>query len=198
MHVYDYSFLKGRKVDSDIMGKVGSIGRIDASMDAPVILVETVRDAVELRAMMMSAADSDAVAGIPKGHNEEEIAGYRDAMRLICQEYESMDVGIDSILEIYSVLMGRNPDANLGFKTMDNAILERDLSGRIIKVHDVVPASEVEDNIRQLVRAFRKARDDADISNLLLIPCFMDDFLIIHPFEDGNGRMSLLLTTLLL
>ena len=214
MHVYDYSFLKVSKVDPDIMGRVGNIERIDASMDAPNVLDRTVRDALELRAMIMSVADSNAIEGIytdearlagiisgntaPKGRNEEEIAGYRDALRLIHQEHESIDVSIDSILDIYSVLMGQNPNAYLGFKTSDNAIVERDSSGRITKVHEVVPASEVEDNLKQLVWAFREARDDSDISNLLLIPCFIDDFLMIHPFADGNGRMSRLLTTLLL
>lgn len=214
MHVYDYSFLKGSKVNSDTMGRVGNIERIDASMDAPNVLDETVRDALELRAMIMSVADSNAIEGIytdetrlagiisgntaPKGHNEEEIAGYRDALRLIHQDHESIDISIDSILEIYSVLMGQNPNAYLGFKTRDNAIVERDPSGRITKVHGLVPAAEVEDNLQQLIWAFREARDDTGISNLLLIPCFIDDFLMIHPFADGNGRMSRLLTTLLL
>lgn len=214
MHVYDYRFLKRSTVDSDTLGRVGNIERIDALLDAPDVLAGTIRDALELRAMVMSVADSNAIEGIytdesrlagivsgrtvPRGHDEQEIAGYRDALRLIHQAHQNIDITVDSILDIYGILMGQNPNADLGFKVRDNAIVERDGEGRITKVHEKVPASEVEDSIQQLVWAFREARDDSEINNLLLIPCFIDDFLMIHPFADGNGRMSRLLTTLLL
>jgi len=105
---------------------------------------------------------------------------------------------VDSVLELYSILMRHNADAELGFKTRDNAVIERDGNGMIIKVHHTVPASEVLTNMEQLIDAFWEARNDADINNLLLIPCFISDFLIIHPFMDGNGRISRLLTMLLL
>jgi len=214
MHKYDYRFLKDSTVDPDTLGRVGNIERIDALMDAPDVLDGTICDALELRALVMSVADSNAIEGIytdesrlagiisgktiPRGHDEQEIAGYRAALRLIHQEHENIDITVESILEIYGVLMGQNPNAYLGFKTRDNAVIERDREGRIAKIHEKVPASEVDDNMRQLVWAFREARDDSEINNLLLIPCFIDDFLMIHPFADGNGRMSRLLTTLLL
>ena len=67
-----------------------------------------------------------------------------------------------------------------------------------MKVHRIVPYQHVEKAMDDMIASYREARNDTDVNNLLLIPCFIVDFLRIHPFIDGNGRMSRLLTTLLL
>ncbi len=89
----------------------------------------------------------------------------------------------------------RNPP---GFKDRDNAIVERSRDGTIVNVHRTVPAKDTEHCVEQMVGAYWEVRDDPGVNKLLLIPCFIMDFLCIHPFRDGNGRMSRLLTTLLL
>ena len=214
MHVYDYGFLRRSKVDTGLLSKIGNIERIDIAMDFSRKDDEGLMDALEARAKIMSIADSNAIEGIytdeirllgivsgctaPRGHDEEEIAGYRDALALIHRDHDRIDLDIDFILRLYIILMKYNANISLGFKKKDNAVVEKDPMGNIVKVHRTVPASEVTHNMEQLVLAFNDARNDADINNLLLIPCFISDFLMIHPFLDGNGRMSRLLTTLLL
>ena len=214
MHVYDYSFLRRSKVDTGLLSRVSNIERIDVAMDSSRKEDEGLMGALEARAKIMSIADSNAIEGIytddirllgivsgrtaPRGHDEEEIAGYRDALALIHRDHDRIDLNIDFILELYSILMKYNANIRLGFKTKDNAVVEKDSKGNIVKVHQTVPASEATYNMEQLILAFNDARNDADINNLLLIPCFISDFLMIHPFLDGNGRMSRLLTTLLL
>jgi hypothetical protein len=85
-----------------------------------------------------------------------------------------------------------------GYKNDDNVIAERQSDGRRIVRFSPVSAAETPEAMRQLVLAYMEARDDADINKMLLIPCVILDFLCIHPFADGNGRMSRLLTLLLL
>lgn len=84
------------------------------------------------------------------------------------------------------------------YKTGDNYIIEEDQYGHRRVRFQPVPASEVVEAMEQLELAYMQARDDAGINQLLLIPCVILDFLCIHPFRDGNGRMSRLLTLLLL
>lgn len=95
-------------------------------------------------------------------------------------------------------MTGYHDDADTSFKTVDNAVVERGPDDTVVAVHPTVPASETEYCIDQLVGAFWEVRYDNDVNDLLLIPCVIMDFLRIHPFRDGNGRMSRLLTTLLM
>lgn len=95
-------------------------------------------------------------------------------------------------------MTGYHDDADTSFKTVDNAVVERGPDDTVVAVHPTVFASETEYCIDQLVGAFWEVRYDNDVNDLLLIPCVIMDFLRIHPFRDGNGRMSRLLTTLLM
>ena len=84
------------------------------------------------------------------------------------------------------------------YKTDDNVILEIDADGKRKVRFRPTPARETPDAMEQLTLAYLDARNDANINQLLLIPCVILDFLCIHPFRDGNGRMSRLLSLLLL
>ena len=90
------------------------------------------------------------------------------------------------------------PGANGAYKTEDNVIAERMLDGRRIVRFQPTCAADTPEAMRQLVLAYVEARDDVAINKLLLIPCVILDFLCVHPFKDGNGRLSRLLTLLLL
>ena len=84
------------------------------------------------------------------------------------------------------------------YKTDDNVILEIDADGKRKVRFRPTPARETPDAMEQLTLGYLDARNDANINQLLLIPCVILDFLCIHPFRDGNGRMSRLLSLLLL
>jgi Fic family protein len=84
------------------------------------------------------------------------------------------------------------------YKTGDNYIIEQDKNGDRRVRFKPTPATEVEEAMTQLVLAYMEAKNNANINQLLLIPCVVLDFLCIHPFRDGNGRMSRLLSLLLL
>lgn len=94
--------------------------------------------------------------------------------------------------------MGAQSGGPTGYNTRDNAIVDVHGDGTRSVRFRPVSAAETPAAMEQLVLAYGKARDDMGVNNLLLIPCFILDFLCIHPFIDGNGRMSRLLTLMLL
>lgn len=127
-----------------------------------------------------------------------EIAGYRDALAAIHQGFETLDIRTPDILGLHRTMLSYTPEGGGAYKTSDNVIIEIDASGRRKLRFAPTPASETAETMEQLILAFLAARGNANISELLLVPCFILDFLCIHPFSDGNGRMSRLLSLLLL
>ena len=166
------------------------------------------------KAVIESIRDSNAIEGIvtteerlrdivsgdkPVTHSEQEISGYRDALSLIHTQYESMDVSEELIKRLHSMITSETTPARAGrYKTADNRIIEIDESGRRHIRFTPVPADETEEAMEQLLLAYYDARQDEGIPALLLIPCVVLDFLCIHPFFDGNGRISRLITLLLM
>jgi len=142
----------------------------------------------------------DIVAGaVPVTHDEKEISGYKDALNLIHAENENLDVNIDVILMLHRMIEEAASPTEAGkFKTGDNLIMEYQPDGTRRIRFTPVKAKETESAIEQLILAYYDARQDADIPTIFLIPCFIVDFLCIHPFLDGNGRVSRLLTVLML
>ena len=135
----------------------------------------------------------------PKTRNEFEIAGYRDVLNTIHNSYEHIPVKPSIILQLHRDLYKFSAgDVGGKYKSSDNVIREEDSEGNQ-KVRFVpVPAWETPEMIEQLCAKFDEALMDETADPLLLIPMFVLDFLCIHPFRDGNGRMSRLLTLLLL
>lgn len=113
---------------------------------------------------------------MPRTRNEQEIAGYRDVLATICENYDYIPPTPSNILQIHRDLYKFSGAAYGGsFKSEDSGIA-----------------------VEQLCTAYGDAVNSGDLDTLLLIPMFVLDFLCIHPFNDGNGRMSRLLTLLLL
>jgi len=134
----------------------------------------------------------------PLNHNEQEIAGYRDALNAIHNGFDNISLYEQTILNLHSVLLSFTEIGGGQYKTSDNVILEIDSDGNRKIRFTPTKAVETQSAMQQLVYAFIDANNDSGINKLLLIPCFILDFLCIHPFSDGNGRMSRLLSLLLL
>ena len=135
----------------------------------------------------------------PRSRNEQEIAGYRDVLSTIHDSYEFIPVRPSIILQLHRDLYKFSGKSIGGaYKNADNIIAEEDAEGNRFVRFQPVPAWETPGAIESLCDAF----DDTIVRNeadpLLIIPMFILDFLCIHPFNDGNGRMSRLLTLLLL
>lgn len=135
----------------------------------------------------------------PKSRNEQEIAGYRDVLSTIHDSYKFIPVRPSIILQLHRDLYKFSGKSIGGaYKNADNVIAEEDNEGNRFIRFQPIPAWETADSIEALCYAFDDAiaRNEAD--PLIIIPMFILDFLCIHPFNDGNGRMSRLLTLLLL
>ena len=133
--------------------------------------------------------------GRPLTHSEEEIAGYGTALDIIHTENPSLTK--DTMHRLHSLIRAGMPADRGRFKTRDNAVVEMDRDGSMRVIMRTIPFGEVEKNIDALLDAFLVA-ETVGVDPLLLIPCVVVDYLCIHPYMDGNGRTSRLLTYLLL
>ena len=135
----------------------------------------------------------------PRTRNEQEIAGYRDVLSTIHESHDFIPVKPSIILQLHRDLYkfsGKSIGGN--YKGSDNVITEEDVDGNKHIRFQPVPAFETPGAVSAICEAFDEMINGSDADPLLIIPMFILDFLCIHPFNDGNGRMSRLLTLLLL
>lgn len=215
MRKFDYSFLDNGLLPAGLVNLTASIAELKTmagvrKKDHAKIFTE-----LESIARIQSIKSSNAIEGIvtsdkriaeivngnskPLNHNEAEIAGYRDALGIIHLNYDSIDFRERDILLLHETMMSQTGYEYGGkYKTDDNVILETDAAGNRKVRFRPISAAETPAAMEQLELAYLEARGNANINQLLLIPCVILDFLCIHPFRDGNGRMSRLLSLLLL
>ena len=136
---------------------------------------------------------------MPRNRNEQEIAGYRDVLNTIHNSYEHIMVKSGIFLQLHRDLY-RFEGAETGgeYKRTDNVIAEIDADGNEKVRFQPVTAWETAEAVEKLCNAYEEIGKEDKADPLLIIPMFVLDFLCIHPFRDGNGRMSRLLTLLLL
>ena len=135
----------------------------------------------------------------PRNRSEMEIAGYRDVLNSIHESYEYIPPKPSMILQLHRDLYKYSGQTHGGaYKTSDNLITEEDDQGNTRVRFAPVSAWETPEAVDALCIAYAEALKDTSYNPLLLICMFILDFLCIHPFNDGNGRMSRLLTLLLL
>lgn len=134
----------------------------------------------------------------PRNRSEQEIAGYREVLAAIHESYEYVVPRPNVILQLHRDLYSYSQGAAGGsYKNSDNVIAEIDTAGNQKARFIPVPAFQTADAVEELCSRFLEAWEADYMDKLVLIPMFILDFLCIHPFNDGNGRMSRLLTLLL-
>lgn len=215
MRKFDYSFLNNGLLPAKFINLTASITAMKTMAGVRKEEYTKIFTELEAIAKIQSIKSSNAIEGIvtsderiaaivnqnsnPLNHNESEIAGYRDALNEIHLGYEQLDFRQHDILRLHEMMMSFT-DYEYGgkYKTDDNVILEIDSDGNRRVRFRPTSARETPKAMEQLELAYMDARSDSNINQLLLIPCVILDFLCIHPFRDGNGRMSRLLSLLLL
>lgn len=215
MHKFDYSFLANGLLPANLVNLTANIASLSAKADMHKEANQSIFSGLENIAKVQSVKSSNAIEGIvtsddriaaivnrnsaPLNHDEAEIAGYRDALNEIHLHYSNIPFSVNSILRLHSIMLAyAGADFAGRFKREDNVILEIDHDGNRKVRFRPTAAADTPAAMGQLELAYLDARDNANINQLLLIPCVILDFLCIHPFRDGNGRMSRLLSLLLL
>ena len=215
MRKFDYSFLDNGLLPASLINITGVIYSLKTASEIRKDEFEKIFTELEKVAKVQSIKSSNAIEGIvtsderikeivnkssePLNHNEAEIAGYRDALNEIHLNYKLIEFNENTILRLHEMMMSYSGDEYAGkYKDEDNVILEIDNEGNRKVRFRPTAASETPKAMEQLILAYLDARDNSNINKLLLIPCVILDFLCIHPFKDGNGRMSRLLSLLLL
>ena len=214
MKEFDYKSTPRTLLTPDIVALLTSIhehkGRqelyIEAHTDTLNVLVEI--------AKVQSTGASNRIEGIrttdkrleeivrdrsaPRNRTEQEIAGYRDVLATIHESYEYIYPRPNIILQLHRQLYSFTQTSIGGsYKNADNSIIETDRDGNESVRFTPVPAYLTANAMENLCAAFIEGIEKSEHDPILLIPMFVLDFLCIHPFNDGNGRMSRLLTLLL-
>ena len=169
-------------LDIAFIQSVGASNRIEGIFTSDKRLQELVNDKVT-----------------PHNRDDKEISGYKEVLKLIHENYEYIPITPNYILELHKRLYSfSNSSIGGKYKATDNVIIEKDQFGNEKVRFRPMPSYLTENAMINACDAFNKAWNENKIDKLLLIPMFILDFLCIHPFDDGNGRMSRLLTLLLL
>ncbi|MDD5091343.1 MAG: Fic family protein [Candidatus Wallbacteria bacterium] len=166
-------------------------------------------------ALIQSAESSNRIEGITAGNgrvekivknektelasrSEAEIAGYRDALKLIHENHRNIPVRTSVILQFHAMLYRYTTVKAGAWKVGENEIIELSKNGRKKVRFKPVTAADTSRCMEGLILSFKTFSDAGEIEPLILVALFILDFLCIHPFADGNGRVARLLTLLLL
>ena len=215
MHKFDYGKYKDHTWDNEILSYVSRIHEYRGKQDLyirqkPVELTRLIEIA-----RIQSTESSNWIEGIvttkprlkelmedkttPHNRDEEEILGYRNVLNLIHESYDSIPVKPRYILQLHREMLRYTSFSYGGkFKTTANEIAKYYSDGRKEILFTPLEPIETPDAVERLCDEYNKAIGEGIVDPLILIPLFILDFLCIHPFNDGNGRMSRLMTLLLL
>jgi len=212
MHKFNYSFLKNGYLPASVVQYALNIGNISQIELEKKKEFPKAFEMLRQKAVVASVKASNAIEQIvttdkriaeivggskPLTHDEEEIAGYSEALNKIHTGFEKMQFNEATIKELHEYIYSETYRQIGGmYKEEDNLILQYDSYGNSSVRFKPVAAEDVEFCMNQLVLAYMAARQDG-VPDLVLIPCVILDFLCIHPFFDGNGRVSRLISLLL-
>ena len=215
MRTFNYSLIGKQKWDSELLGYIAAIYREVGKQEMYLKQKpEELEKLVEI-ARIQSTETSNAIEGIvttntrvrqlvegktaPRNRNEQEIAGYRDVLGIIHESFDAIPLTRNYILQLHKILYSHmnNPAAGRT-KTVQNYISAAYPDGHTETLFTPLSPYETPEALDRICEEYNRVIGNMELEPLIAIPVFIHDFLCIHPFNDGNGRMSRLLTTLLL
>ena len=215
MRTFNYSKINEQKWDSELLGLIAAIYKEAGKQEMYLKQrPEELEKLVEI-AKVQSTESSNAIEGIvttntrirqivedkttPKNRDEQEIAGYRDVLNIIHESFDTIPITPNYILQLHKILYSHmnNPAAGRT-KTVQNYISATYPDGSTKTLFTPLDPFETPIALESICNEFNRVIGNNELEPLIAIPIFIHDFLCIHPFNDGNGRMSRLLTTLLL
>ena len=215
MRNFNYSSIRERKWDSETLSLIAAIYKEAGKQEMYLKLrPDELEKLVEI-AKIQSTEASNAIEGIvitstrlkqlvaekttPKNRNEQEIAGYRDVLAIIHESFDAIPITQDFILQLHKVLYSHMSNPLAGrTKNVQNYISATYPDGHSKILFTPLSPYETPQALDAICDEYNLVIGNMEIEPLIAIPVFIHDFLCIHPFNDGNGRMSRLLTTLLL
>ncbi len=215
MRSFNYSELKNQKWDSGILGLVAAIYKEAGKQELYLKQKPQELEKLVEIAKIQSTEASNAIEGIfstttrirqlieekttPKNRDEQEIAGYRDVLNIIHENFDAIPNSKNYILQLHKILFSHmnNPMAGRT-KSVQNYISATYPDGRVETLFTPLAPFETPEALDRICAEYNRVIGNMEVEPLIAIPIFIHDFLCIHPFNDGNGRMSRLLTTLLL
>lgn len=215
MRAFNYSEIKNQKWDSDILSLIAAIYKEAGKQEMYLKQrPEELEKLVEI-AKIQSTEASNAIEGIvttstrisqlveektaPKNRDEQEIAGYRDVLNIIHENFDAIPISQRYILQLHKILYSHmnNPMAGKT-KSVQNYISATYPDGHVETLFTPLAPYETPEALDKICEEYNRVIGNMEVEPLIIVPIFIHDFLCIHPFNDGNGRMSRLLTTLLL
>ena len=215
MRDFHYAAIREQKWDSEILGLIAAIYKEAGKQEMYLKQrPEELEKLVEI-AKVQSTEASNAIEGIvttstrirqlveektaPRNRDEQEIAGYRDALNIIHENFDAIPITRNYILQLHKVLYSHmnNPMAGQT-KSVQNYISATDPDGHTETLFTPLAPFETPEALDRICDEYNRVIGNMEAEPLIVISIFIHDFLCIHPFNDGNGRMSRLLTTLLL
>ena len=215
MRTFNYSAIREQKWDSEILSLVAAIYKEAGKQELYLKQrPEELEKLVEI-AKVQSTEASNAIEGIvttntrirqlvkekttPRNRDEQEIAGYRDVLNLIHENFDTIPITQNYILQLHKILCSHmnNPMAGRT-KSVQNYISATYPDGHVETLFTPLTPYETPEALDRICEEYNRVIGNMEVEPLIVIPVFIHDFLCIHPFNDGNGRMSRLLTTLLL
>lgn len=215
MRAFNYSKIKEQKWDSEILGYIAAIYKEAGKQELYLKQRPDELERLVEIAKVQSTEASNAIEGIvttntrikqlveekttPRNRDEQEIAGYRDVLNLIHENFDVIPINPNYILQLHKVLYSHmnNPIAGRT-KNVQNYISATYPDGHSEVLFTPMAPYETPTALEQICREYNRVIGNLELEPLIAIPVFIHDFLCIHPFNDGNGRMSRLLTTLML
>ena len=215
MRNFDYLSFPGTLLTPEISNLLSAIHEYRGKQDLYITVRKDILKSLLEVAIIQSTDASNRIEGIftsdarlkelvmqkvqPINRNEKEIAGYRDVLATIHESHEYIPISPNSILQLHRDLYSFQASGIGGkWKNSDNLIAETDSEGKRHIRFTPVPAFETPQAMADLCNSYREALVQGICDPLMLSVLFIFDFLCIHPFNDGNGRMSRLLTLLML
>ena len=215
MRQFNYSKIREQSWDSEILGLIAAIYKEAGKQELYLKQrPEELEKLVEI-AKIQSTEASNAIEGIvttntrirqlveekttPRNRDEQEIAGYRDVLNLIHESFDAIPITRNFILQLHKIMYSHmnNPMAGQT-KNVQNYISATYPDGHVEILFTPMAPYETPEALDQICQEYNRVIGNFELEPLIAIPVFIHDFLCIHPFNDGNGRMSRLLTTLLL